>query len=187
MKWIEILMEDILRLAKEKGSPPTVEDIVVDSGVTKEEVREAVKELEKKGLAKAEGDRIILTREGERAAEVIYNYHRTVEKLFGHSTAHSLEHMGDRISYLEKAGRAKPLTEFKEGTEGVMVFMDIENPKVIARLMGVGLIPGTRFRVVRSGNVYVLETGGRVVVIDRNVAEKIKGVITDEGSPRGPA
>lgn len=187
MGWLEILMEDILRLAKEKGSPPTVEDVMKDSGVTREEVMEAVKELERKGLARMEGKGIVLTENGEKAAEVIYTYHKTVERLLGHRTAHSLEHMGDRIGYLRGAEQARPLSGFREGEEGVVAFMDVENPKVIARLMGVGLIPGARFRVLRKGDVYVVEVGGRLAVVDGRVAEKIKGVPANEGSSGGPA
>ncbi len=72
MGWIEILMEDILRLAKEKGSPPTVEDVMRDSGVTREEVKEAVKELKKKGLATMGENGIVLTEKGEKMADIIY-------------------------------------------------------------------------------------------------------------------
>ncbi|WP_297073640.1 hypothetical protein, partial [Thermococcus sp.] len=75
MGWKEILMEDILRLAREKGSPPSFRDVMEDSKVTKEEVEEAMRELERKNLARREGNKIVLTEEGKKAAEIIYNYH----------------------------------------------------------------------------------------------------------------
>ncbi|WP_297069866.1 FeoA domain-containing protein [Thermococcus sp.] len=184
MGWKEILMEDILRLAREKGLPPSFKDVVEDSKVTREEVEEAVKELEKKKLARREGDRIILTEEGEKAAEVIHNYHKTVERLFGHRVAHSFEHMGERVSYIEKAGSATPLTTFEGGEEGILVSMEVENPKAIARLMGVGLIPGAKFRIIKTGkDMLVLDVGGRIVMVDGRIATKLRGVRAREESP----
>jgi Fe2+ transport system protein FeoA len=162
---------------------------IKDSKVTREEVEEAVKELERKNLARRDGERIVLTEEGEKAAEVIYTYHRTVEKIFGHKVAHSFEHMGDRVSYIEKAGSAVPLTAFGDGEEGVLVSMEVENPKAIARLMGVGLLPGTRFRVIKAGrDLFVLEVSGKLVMVDGWIAERLKGVKAyEEGSPGRPA
>ncbi len=189
MGWKKILMEDILRLAREKGSPPSFRDVMEDSKVTKGEVEEAMRELERKNLARREGNKIVLTEEGKKAAEIIYNYHRTVERLFGHRVAHSFEHMGDRVSYIEKAGNAIPLVSFRPKEEGILVSMEVENPKAIARLMGVGLIPGARFRVVKGGkDLFVLDVGGRLVMVDVRVAEKLRGVKAyEEGSPCGPA
>ncbi|WP_297501485.1 FeoA domain-containing protein [Thermococcus sp.] len=189
MGWKKILMEDILRLAREKGSPPSLGDVMEDSKVTREEVEEAVRELERKNLARREGERIVLTEEGERAAEVIYNYHRTVERLFGHRVAHSFEHMGDRVGYIEKAGNSIPISTFKPKEEGVLVSMELENPKAIARLMGVGLIPGTRFRVIKAGkDLLVLDVSGRLVMVDGRVAGNLRGVRAyEEGSPGRPA
>ena len=189
MGWKEILMEDILRLAKEKGSPPDFKDVIKDSKVTREEVEEAVRELERKNLARREGDKIVLTEEGEEAAEVIYTYHRTVEKIFGHKVAHSFEHMGDRISYIEKAVSAVPLTAFEEGEEGILASMEVENPKAIARLMGVGLLPGKRFRVIKAGkDLIVLDVSGKLVMIDSWISERVRGVkVHEEGSPDRPA
>ena len=189
MGWRKVLMEDILRLAREKGSPPSFGDVMEDSKVTREEVEEAVRELERKNLARREGERIVLTEEGERAAEVIYNYHRTVERLFGHRVAHSFEHMGDRIGYIKKAENAIPISTFKSNDEGVLVSMELENPKAIARLMGVGLIPGTRFRIIKTGkDTLVLDVSGRLVMVDGRVAGKLRGIRAyEKGSPGRPA
>ena len=183
MKWKNILMEDILRLAKEKGSSPTFNDVMEDSRVTKEEVGEAVVELERKNLAKREGEKIVLTEEGEKIAEIIYNYHKTVEKLFGHRTAHSFEHMADRVRYLENVKNSKPLITFGEGEEGVIVSMEFENPKIIARLIGIGLVPGAHFKVIKvREDIFVLNISGRLVIVDGKLTKNLLGVKPFESS-----
>jgi DNA-binding MarR family transcriptional regulator len=183
MNWKRILREDILRLAKEKESP-TVQDIVDDSKVSRRDVEGAVGELEREGLLERDGDRISLTADGEKAAAAIYESHRTVEDLFGHQTAHAFEHMADRIDYLRRAGEAKPLASFSDGEEGVFIVISIDNPKVLARLIGVGVTPGTAFRLVKKrGDVLVLEVGGRITLVDSKLASAILGV----GRHAGPA
>ncbi len=182
-KWKNILMEDILRLAKEKGASPTFKDVMEDSGVTREEVGEAVKELERKKLVKREGNNIVLTKEGEKTAEVIYNYHKTVEKLFGHKTAHSFEHMADRVKYLKMAKNSRPLMAFRGGEEGVLISMEFKNPKIIARLIGIGLVPGTRFKIVKvRDDVLVLNISGRLVIVDKKLTKNLFGVKSLESS-----
>ena len=176
-------MEDILRLAKEKGSSPTFKEVMDDSGVTREEVGEAVKELERKNLVKREGDNIVLTEEGEKTAEIIYNYHKTVEELFGHKTAHSFEHMADKVKYLQMAKNSVPLMSFADGEEGVLISMELKNPKIIARLIGIGLVPGTRFKIVKvRDDVLVLDVSGRLVIVDKKLTNNLFGVKSFESS-----
>ena len=97
--------------------------------------------------------------------------------------------MGDRVGYIEKAENAIPISIFKSNDEGVLVSMELENPKAIARLMGVGLIPGTRFRVIKTGkDTLVLDVSGRLVMVDGRVAGKLRGIRAyEKGSPGRPA
>ena len=184
MNWKRILMEDILRLAREKGSPPTFSDVIEDSKVSRREVEEAVRGLEERHLARRRGEEIVLTGEGEAAANTIYSYHKTVEELFGHRTAHSFEHLGNRVKYLEQAASAERLAGFSEGEEGVIVSMEVESPQLLSRLIGVGLIPGTRFRLVRKSSGHlVFDVGGRLVMIDGKLAGKLLGVRGEESTP----
>ncbi|NJF24625.1 FeoA domain-containing protein [Thermococcus sp. Bubb.Bath] len=187
-EWKRLLIEDILRLAKEKGEPPKVRDVMEDSKVGEEDVKSAVKEMEELGLANFRDGQILLTDKGEKTAEVIYNYHKTVERLFGHGTAHVFEHMGDRVSYLQRAESARPLEELPEGEEHVLVSMNVENPKVIARLLGVGLSPGSVFRIIRKRkDAIILEVNGRLVIIDGELSKRLFGVRRDEGTASRPA
>jgi Mn-dependent DtxR family transcriptional regulator len=177
VNWMEILMEDILRLAKEKESP-TILEIIQDSKVQREDVEKAIKELEKKGLITFKNNRVILTEEGDKAASIIYNYHRTVEKLFGHTVAHSFEHFGeDKIKLLEnEMGKTKPLKDFSENEEGKIISLKIENPKIIARLMGLGIIPGVLFKVIKvRRDAIILSIEHRIVILDTELTDKILG------------
>ena len=177
VNWIEILMEDILRLAKEKETP-TIAEVIQDSKVQREDVEKAIKELEKKGLVTFKNNRIILTEEGDKSASIIYDYHRTVEKLFGHTVAHSFEHLGkDKIKLLEKEiEKTKVLKDFNENEEGKIISLKIENPKIIARLMGLGVIPGVLFKVIKiRKDVIILNIERRIVILDTELTDKILG------------
>ncbi len=188
--WLRILMEDILRLSKEKKEPPTVEDVMQDSKVRKDDVKKAIKGLKKKNLAKMEGNKIILTSDGEKAAQVIYNYHKTVEALFGHKVAHSFEHLGeDKIQLLKRSiGEAKPLEDFMKNEEGEIISLEVENPKILSRLIGVGITPGNMFKVIKlRKDVIILDITHRLVLVDRKLADKIFGRNENSGSFSRPA
>jgi len=100
--WLRLLMEDIMRLSREKSSPLMVEDVTADCGVEKEEVMDAVYQLERKGLVRFEKKRLFLAEQGEKVADVKYNYHRIVEEILGHNVAHALEHLGDTAEKVKK-------------------------------------------------------------------------------------
>jgi Fe2+ transport system protein FeoA/predicted transcriptional regulator len=189
VNWMEILMEDILRLAKEKESP-TISEIIQDSKVQREDVEKAIKELEKKGLVTFKNNRIILTEEGDKSASIIYNYHITVEKLFGHTVAHSFEHLDkDKIKLLKnEIGKTKPLRDFSENEEGKIISFKIENPKVIARLMGLGIIPGASFKVIKvRRDAIILNIERRIVILDTELTDKILGESQSEYTFSRPA
>ncbi len=171
-------MEDILRLAKEKNNP-TIEDVIEDSKVGKEDVKEAIKELENKDLINFKKGEIILTEKGEKAAEIIYNYHKMVENIFGHRTAHSLEHLSGR--YIEEAKtlgkNAVPINKFEEGEEGMIALLEIENPRILSRIMGVGISIGKKFSIIKiRKDGIILEIDGRLIILDRELEKYILGV-----------
>ncbi len=177
MNWKEILMEDILRLIKEKKSAPSIRDVIEDTKVSKSAVKETIKALEGKKLVKMDKGKITLTEKGDEIAEAIYNYHRATEKLFGHKVAHSFEHMRDKSNYLKDASHSTPLDSFEEEEEGVIVGMEVENPKVLSRLMGIGLVPGIKFKIVKnSGDMIVLNIGERLIMVDHTTSGRIRGV-----------
>jgi Fe2+ transport system protein FeoA len=186
---LRFLMEDILRLAKEKENP-TIDDIMEDSKVGEREVKEAIKELGNRKLVKFKDGKISLTDRGEEVAGVIYNYHKTIEKIFGHRVAHSVEHLGK--DYIEKAKilgkNAVPLEEFSEGERGVVALLEIEDSRVLSRLVGIGVTIGTEFSVVKfRKDGILLDIDGKVVIIDRKLGKLIFAVKKNEGSYSGTA
>jgi len=188
-EWFELLMEDIMRLYREKASPLKVKDIVDDCSVEKSEVVRAIKELEKRGLAKFENGSLSLTSRGEEMADVIYNYHRMFEDLLGHDVAHALEHIGKTAERVERfEGEVKALEEFRESERGIIAYFKIGNPKVVSRLLGVGLSPGVPFRVLKlRKDGIVLEVNDRLIVLDRELGKNIMGMSKVEGASRRTA
>ncbi|MCD6450279.1 MAG: FeoA domain-containing protein [Thermotogaceae bacterium] len=177
-EWMRLLMEDIMRLSREKDSPLSVEDVMEDSSVDRQEVKEAIERLEKRGLAKFERGHLALTEQGEKVADVIYNYHRVIEEVLGHEVAHALEHFSEAAEKIKILGeKAKPLEKFRENERGVVAYFEIGNPKVISKLLGIGLSPGVSFRVIKyRKDGFVLEVGGRLVVLGRELGKGIAGV-----------
>ena len=188
ISYLRFLMEDILRLAKEKNNP-TIGDIMRDSKVGKEDVKEAIKELEKKDLISFKGGKIILTEMGEKTAQIIYNYHKIVEDIFDHRTAHSLEHFSKE--YVEEAKtlgkNAISLDKFRESEKGIIALLEIENPKILSRLMGVGITIGKKFSIIKiRKDGIILEIDGRLIILDRELEKYILGV-KNESSVTWPA
>ncbi len=187
--WLRFLMEDIMRLYREKNSSLTVKDVMDDCNVERSDVMEAIRELERRGLAKFEDGLLSLTSKGEEAADVIYNYHRIVEDLLGHDVAHALEHIGKTAEKVKKLeGEAKALEEFRESEKGIIAYFEVRNPKIVSRLLGVGLSPGVPFRVVRSrGDSIVLEVNDRLIVLEKELGKSVVGVSRVESAARGSA
>ena len=176
-------MEDILRLAEEENKSPTISEVMQDCKVQRGDVEEAIKELEKKELAIFKNNKIMLTSQGKNAASIIYKYHKTVENLFGHVVAHSFEHLGEpEIKLLEKEGsKTKTLKDFEENEEGTVITLKIENPKILSRLMGVGIIPGKTFKMIKvREDMIILSIDQQIVILDRSLANKVLGESLNE-------
>lgn len=189
MNWLNFLMEDILRLAKEKNNP-TVEDIIKDSKVGREDIKKAIEELEKKNLINFTNEKINLTKKGEKLANIIYEHHKMIEDAFDHRTAHSLEHFTKK--YVDEAKaigkKAIPIDKFMEGENGLIALFEIEDPRILSRLIGVGITIGAGFSIVKlRRDGIILEIDGRLVIIDRGLGKYILGVKKDENSLARPA
>ncbi len=184
-EWLRILMEDILRLAEEENKSPTIFEVMRDCKVQREDVLEAIKALEENKLVVFKNNKIILTSQGKDAASTIYKYHKIVEDLFGHTVAHSFEHLGEsEIKLLEKEGnKTKALEDFEENEEGKVITLKIENPKILSRLMGVGIIPGKTFKTIKvREDMIILSIDQQIVILDRSLANKILGESLNESS-----
>ncbi len=176
MDWIKILIEDILRLYKEKGRPLKLKEIEEDTKLETDDLSEGLKELRKRKLAELRGDTLYLTPEGEAIAQSIYDYHKAMEALFPHEIAHSMEHLseGERERAKSLSRDSKPIDEI-DG-EGIISSIEIENPKLLARVIGIGLTPGSKFKVIKvRDDVVIVNLGGRLVAIDRSLSRRVRG------------
>ena len=82
----------------------------------------------------------------------------------------------------------KPLEKFRESEKGVVAYFEVRNPKIISRLLGVGLSPGVSFRVVKlRKDSFVIEINGRLVVLGRELGRSIAGVNRVESASRRTA
>ena len=151
-----------------------------------EEVIEAIQQLERRNLAKFKNKNLTLTEQGEKVADVIYNYHKIVEEVLGHNVAHALEHLGEFAEKIKKlSGDAKPLEKFRESEKGVVAYFEVRNPKLISRLLGAGLSPGVPFQIIKSRkDGFAVETNGRIIVLGKELGKSIVGVSRVEGASR---
>jgi len=135
-------------------------------------------ELEREGLLESGEKGFQLTSRGSGEAQGIYQKHKEVEHLWGHKVAHTLEHYEGALEILPGIGpKRKRIEEFREGEEGIIAYLTVENPIIISRLIGLGLAPGTLFRVrKRREDLWILEINGRLVAIDKRLASGMEGI-----------
>ncbi len=184
--YFRFLLEDILRFEIEKGVSISVEEIEEETGVDRDDVRKAVRTLLKKGLVEVRRERIYLTDKGTESARLIFEKHREIERIFesespseSHKVAHAMEHFFqgkakeeiDKVLSMKKDARR--LTEVEEGNDGIIVVTEETNPKVISRVAGIGLTPGTPFELLKKRkDLIILRLGGRIVAIEPSIAGK---------------
>lgn len=179
-----VAREDVLRLLRERGGRAGVDEVYREVG---ELAEAAVRRLEREGLVRRRGGTVELTVEGSRAAEEVYRRHVEVEERLkrvlrgvnAHDIAHFAEHLDVDPGMLEKlasCGRIVTLDRLGKGGTGRILGVLGSKPQLVARLYGVGLLPGRRVRVLaRGGNVVVVEVGGegRVAALDADVASRV--------------
>ncbi len=184
MNWLQILIDDILRLYREKNRPLSIEEIMDETNVNRIEAIDAIKEMKKEGLAEFK-QKLSLTKKGKEKADIVYERHRAIENFFGgkeaHEIAHSLEHFlkkEDVKSLQDIVNKKKDcLRNFEEGEKGIIVASTINDPKIVSRLIGVGIFPASHFKVEKKRNdEIIISTHNKIVVIDSNLANKIYAI-----------
>ncbi|MCE4606282.1 MAG: ferrous iron transport protein A [Desulfurococcales archaeon] len=179
----DITKDDILRFLMEEGRS-TGKDKVINEVGEKELAEKTLEELEEKGLVKAVGDKLELTEKGVLAADKVYSRHKAVEDILkqldtrSHIAAHYIEHLDMEPSEIKKIlkGSIMTLSLLEEGSSGrIMAVLD-PRPSIVARLYGVGLLPGRWFKVLsKNPGVVIVMVGSeaRVASIDSAIAEKV--------------
>ena len=190
MNWLRLLIDDILRFTREKNRPVSIKEIMEETNSSKIEVMDAIKEMEKEGLARYK-EKVSLTKKGEEMANEMYERHVTIEKFFGgteaHEIAHSLEHfLGKEDIELMKdtlTRKKESLEKFEEGEKGVIVAFAINDPKIISRLIGAGLAPMTPFMLEKKrSNEMIILAHNKVIALDKALGKKIYAMrVENEG------
>jgi len=188
-----VAREDVLRFIHERGGRASLQEIGGELGSSEAAAR-AVGELERMGLVSIEDDMVSLTEKGRGEALEVYRRHVEAERLLErllprdqvHRAAHYMERMPqlsrELVEYIVSRGRAVRLTELERGAEARVLAVLDPRPEIVARLYGVGLLPGRRVRLLARGpHVYLLEVGseGRVAAVDDSVASQV--IVVPEG------
>lgn len=182
-----VAKEDVLRHLLEHGGKSTAGEIAKDVG-EEDLAKEAIAELESEGFVRKKGDVVELTGKGADKAQRIYSYHRLAEALLEkalgkktsvHEAAHALEHLDIDLTKLVnglEARKVSLLNELEPGSYARMLAMLAPKPSILARLYGVGVLPGRRIRIVsKTRDLVIVETGlgARLAVIDSDIARRI--------------
>jgi DtxR family transcriptional regulator, Mn-dependent transcriptional regulator len=75
-----------------------------------------------------------------------------------------------RVEMVPLIGR---LADLKLGTEGTIVFMTPDSRSRLARLSGLGVVPGSTVRLIQKRPSVVLEVGQTTLALDRVIADEI--------------
>jgi Fe2+ transport system protein FeoA/predicted transcriptional regulator len=179
----KIARDDVLRFLRERDGIADKRDVISEVG-ERELAEKVIKKLTGEGLVRSVNDKLELTREGVKAVEQVYKRHIIIENMLkninnrGHLIAHFIEHIDIEPSELEKilSRGITSLSSLKTGDVGRIIAVLDPRPSIIARIYGVGLLPGRRIRVLsRTRGIVVVEVGSeaRVVAIDNDIASKV--------------
>lgn len=160
-----IARDDVLRFLAEHGGSAKTDEVRSEVGDS-ELADTAIDFLTEGGLVEGGEGKVKLTETGWREGREALRRHEQLEEILGgHSMAHALEHLElkpEQMMRIASIGRLTPLSELREGEEAVVVFPKTNNPRMLARLFGIGLVPGARL-IVMSRKL------GSVIVVVRNV------------------
>ncbi|MCE4613991.1 MAG: FeoA domain-containing protein [Desulfurococcales archaeon] len=178
-----ITKDDILRFLMEEGKKTNKNKIIKEVG-EKDVAEKALRDLEDNGFVKAADDKLELTEKGVEAASMVYTRHRAIENILkqlntkSHVAAHYMEHLDMEPSELEKILGEKlvTLSSLVEGNTGRIIAVLDPRPSIVARLYGVGLLPGRWFKILsKNRGVIIIMVGSeaRVVSVDDIIASKV--------------
>ncbi len=81
----------------------------------------------------------------------------------------------DYVLDIIKKGEITRLSDLNEGNEAIVLFPEKGDPKLISRLIGIGLTPGSSIRVFsRNSKIIVIMVKGRLAALNDKVADMIK-------------
>jgi Mn-dependent DtxR family transcriptional regulator len=180
--------EDVLRYLREMGGEASLEDVLEEVG-DRTEAGRAIRDLKEEGLIEETEEGLRLTRRGEEKAREILERHMIAEKILeeagllhggeAHKAAHSLEHLSLDVARIIREARGKrvePLYNLERGETGRVLAVLEASPSILARLYGVGILPGKTVKILtKSRGLVIVETGAeaRLAAIDSRIARKV--------------
>ena len=173
--------EDVLRLLLEhaSGEEPLQEAFLQKKLVLpQKELSALLSALKARGLLREADAGLFLTPAGVKIARDLLDRHETAERFFmevlgeplpsAHAAAEQLEHaisqqaLKELKEALQRTQGAVLLSDLSIGDAGTLVVIKDPGEKTFARMMGIGLYPGTKLRVIRK-----MPNGSVIVEINR--------------------
>jgi DtxR family Mn-dependent transcriptional regulator len=202
---LENYLKEIYELEELRGYA-RVSDLITIFQISPGTISKALNRLEKLGLIIRKDKKILLSDEGKRIAERLIKAHRLSERLLtdilgldwirAHQIAHRLEHIWpddvlERIDSVLNYPKICPhghpipgrgvikgeiMTNIKPG-EVVEVLMIVKEEEwILAKAGEVGLLPGSRFRIVEkkdNGDIVLEDMSGKKYEIPKVLAEQV--------------
>jgi Mn-dependent DtxR family transcriptional regulator len=180
--------EDVLRYLGERGGEASLEDVLEEVG-DRAEAGRAIRDLKEEGLIEETEGGLRLTSRGREEDRDVLERHMMAEKILeeasllhgrdAHRAAHSLEHLSLDVARIIREARGKrvePLYNLERGEAGRVLAVLEASPSILARLYGVGILPGRTVRVLtKSRGLVIVETGAeaRLAAVDSRIARRI--------------
>jgi len=186
---LEVLKEDILRIAAERGQKAPLQSIAAEIKAPPPLVSKAVGALHQEGLVSVDDSSIQLTAAGAISAKQILAKHLAVENYYSnrrsdqeaHRLAHLLEHYVSRevsanmakLSSLRETGI--PLRAFGLHRQGLIAEIQFPDHTLFERLVSLGVFPGVVMEVTHSlPTGLVVKVGERKIALDHSIAAGIE-------------
>ena len=183
----KIIREDILRLLGEKGDS-SIDEVKAEAEASEQLISNVLDELKRENLVYLEGEVVKLTNKGIRESEYILKRHLALEKLFrklfgeekAHYKAHMWEHhisdeMIRKIADIDITHVKKLSLEDIQSSEEVLIAdIEILDNNLIAKAIGIGILPGVKVSVIyRTPDYVVICIGSKKIVLDDDIAKKV--------------
>ncbi|MCD6468555.1 MAG: FeoA domain-containing protein [Thermoplasmata archaeon] len=185
---IKIVKEDILRILAEREGKVTTENLTGEVSSSKS-LEQSLGELERDGFIKIMDNKISATKKGMENGKDILEKHLLLERYFkktkGEGDAHQIAHLMEHYISKEVASNIEALSSMRDKgialikiKEGIIVDIDVDMD-LFERVISMGIFPGEGVRVVSVlPNVVVVEIKNKKFALDRDIADRIKGIET---------
>lgn len=186
--------EDVLRLLIEREASLGLwgeSQLQEELGLPARDFSALIAGLEAKGWLRRDGAKLSLTPIGTEVARNLLDRHQTAERFFNeilgeppaaaHAVAEKLEHvisrraLGELKESLARARGATPLVELPLNEEGTVVAVKDPGGRSFSRLMGMGLSPGARLKLIGRlpNKAVIVEINGGKAAIAAQIARAI--------------